>query len=121
MSRQTLSPARIVIAEQTPGPVVAKESVGATTSSTRTGRPYLILHSLLNSCVSVLFIFFFFFKHCLFPLKLSQSSDHPWDWNNWSHFGGKRLWRCVSPLLWFCLFLLFCFNHGTTILVPPFL
>lgn len=57
MSRQTPSPARTVSTKQTPRPVVTKESVGATTLSRRTGRPYLVLQSLLNLCVSVLYIF----------------------------------------------------------------
>ena len=39
--RQTLSPARIVIAEQAVELMVAQESFGDITSSIRTGRPYL--------------------------------------------------------------------------------
>ena len=54
---QTLNPAEIVITKQTVELVVAKESFGATTSTTRTGRPYLILHSFLNILASALFIF----------------------------------------------------------------
>ena len=44
---QTPSPARTVIAEQTLGPVIAKKSVGATTSSTRTSRSFFYIASPL--------------------------------------------------------------------------
>ena len=61
-----------MIAKKTPRPVVIKESVKAITSSTIVGRPHLVLHSLLNSCVSVLFILsslpFFKKKTLLLPL-----------------------------------------------------
>lgn len=46
-----------MIVRQNPGPVVAKKSVGATTTFVRTGRVYLVLHSLLNSHVPILFVF----------------------------------------------------------------
>lgn len=57
-----------MITLQTFGPVVAEEFVGVTTTSTRTGRLYLVLHSLLNLFVSILFIFL-----PLFPFKKNSS------------------------------------------------
>lgn len=81
-SRKTPDLARIVIAKQATRPVVAKEYVGATTSFTRIGMTYLVPHSLLNSCASILFIsllLFFFLRHYLSPPRLTQPLDHPLD------------------------------------------
>ena len=62
MFGQTPSPARTVIAKQTLGPVIAKKSVGATTSSTRTSRSF----------------FLFSFLHCLSSSQVEPVlSDHP--------------------------------------------